>query len=307
MTPFTKPMLAASLLSSESDHSDSSILEAMKKLRYPVIASLKKDGIRAIKLGDLASRTLKKIPNKLLQQRSDSLPYGFDMELWNKDLPYDQVESIVMSEEHPDSDKIQFHVLDWWDRGYNIGYKDRMATVLFERPSLPPFCVLPELVACTSPRELLEFFHECEEQQGEGICFRTPNSPYKQGRSTLREQYLVKLARFTRSECIIIGFEEQMLNCNPEKRNAVGKMDRSSAGALLVGKGTLGAFLVRDNVGLEFRVGTGVGLTDQKRREIWADKDKWLWKTITIKSKSHGVKTKPRSPIYVGLRNEIDI
>jgi DNA ligase-1 len=279
----------------------------MKKLRYPVIATLKKDGIRAVKLGDLASRTLKKIPNQLLQNRSDGLPYGFDMELWNPDLPYDQVESIVMSKEHPDSGKIQFHVLDWWDQGRDIPYKDRMATALFEKPSLPSYCILPQLIECRTPHELLAIFHEHEELQGEGICFRLPDSPYKQGRSTLKEQYLVKLARFSRSECEVIGFEEQMFNGNPIRRNAVGKMDRSSAGANLIGKGVLGAFLVRSKEGLEFRVGTGVGLTDKKRGEIWADRESWLGTQIVIKSKGHGVKTKPRSPIYVGRRNEIDI
>ena len=65
MTIFHRPMLAASLLPPSVDHSDENILAAMAKLRYPVLATIKKDGIRALRMnGTLLSRTLKPIPNK---------------------------------------------------------------------------------------------------------------------------------------------------------------------------------------------------------------------------------------------------
>jgi hypothetical protein len=98
-----------------------------------------------------------------------------------------------------------------------------------------------------------------------------------------------------------------MFNGNDDRKNPIGMMKRRSLKGSMIGKSVLGAFQVCDANGLEFTVGTGVGLTDSKRAEIWDNQDEWLGKTIVIKSKSHGVKIKPRSPIFVGMRNEIDI
>lgn len=312
MIEFKKPILAASLLKPTDEHTDEVIFAAMKKLHYPVLASLKKDGIRFVKTNDLRSRTLKLIPNVSIRTRAMKLPYGFDGELWTPELSYDRIESIVMSEEHSESDRIEFHLLDDFNCVPQAGYKER-CDCLFQRLCT---AIKEEIIdsatglkfalynTCSTPEELLVFEKQCIEQQGEGICFRTPDSPYKQGRSTLREQYLVKLSRFVREEVTVVGFEEQQENTNSEKRNSIGMMDRSSHKRALVGKNTLGAFLCITSSGIEVRVGTGVGLTDSLRKKIWNEQDKFLGKEITIKSKAHGVKVKPRSPIFVGFREK---
>lgn len=301
-------MKAASLLPPDIEHTDDAILSALQKLRYPVLATLKKDGIRAVRTSDLFSCQMHLIPNVSIRHRSMKLPAGFDCELWNPSLSYDQIESIVMTgkTEHPLSDQIQFHVLDWYSDKL---YPQRMDDVSRYLAKMQ-MCGETDDIDFEHPHQfesalsLFNFFTQCEYEQGEGVCFRTLNSPYKQGRSTLREQYLVKLCRYVRSEVTIVGFEEQLLNKNSAKRNPIGMMDRSSRQDNLIGKGTLGAFLVRDSNGLEFRVGTGVGLTDARRLQIWMEQEKWLGKQITIKSKNHGVKVKPRSPVFVGFREQ---
>src|ERR1017187_5652084 len=102
----TEPMLAAPLLPPDIEHTDANILEAMHRCRFDVLATVKKDGIRAINLGDLSSRTFKKISNISLREYAlRYIPYGFDMELWALHLRYDEVESIVMSQMHPRSDE----------------------------------------------------------------------------------------------------------------------------------------------------------------------------------------------------------
>ena len=302
MLNFRKPMLAASLLPPNIEHTDSNILAAMQKLRYPVLATLKKDGIRAIKLNDLVSRTFKLIPNRSIRARAMKLPAGFDMELWNPALAYDEVESIVMSREHPRSDEILFYTLDLYDDEY--GYQNRIAMLgnLCDIHWADVIFTCPR--TCDTAQELLMFFLKCESEQGEGCCFRTPNGRYKQGRSTLKEQYLIKLARYIRQEVTIIGFYEQMENGNPERRNAVGKMDRSKSLCDMIGKNTLGGFHVKSKDGIEFDVGTGVGLTDVLRKSIWENRVMWIGKQIVVKHKPHGAKIKPRSPIYIGLRQE---
>jgi DNA ligase-1 len=302
MTPFKRPMLAAPLLPSNVEYTDSNILAAMNKLRYPVLATLKMDGVRALRMnGTLLSRTLKPIPNRAIREMSLVLPGGFDMELYNPAMSYNEIQSIVMSETHMNSDTIQFHVLDWF--GKETMYNQRMFDV-FEWVKKNPVCKFYYPTTIHNAQELFNFLQNSEIEQCEGICFRTPNSPYKQGRSTLKEQYLVKLARFIRTEITIKGFEEQQENTNPDLYNGVGYMKRQTCADGMIGKNTLGAFICTDDKGQEVRCGTGVGLTDKLRKEIWKNRYRYINKQITVKFKSHGMKDVLRHPIFVGFREK---
>lgn len=296
-------MLAAPLLPPDVEHTDEVVYNAMRSLRFPVGATIKEDGIRGLRRNCFVSRTLKLIPNDRIRERANKLPYGFDVEISNRSLMYNDIESIVMSGEHPDSDKILFYVLDWFNE--DLSYQHRIQgafdwCVLNPHPDV----IAPYITICKNAAELLAFEKLTIEKNGEGICFRTLDSPYKQGRSTLQEQWLVKLARYVRSECTIIGFIEQEENLNRRRHNSVGMMARSKSISGMRGKDTLGAFLVKDSTGLEFKVGSGVGLTTQLRKSIWKQQDKYMNKQITIKHKAHGRLVKPRSPIFVGFREE---
>ena len=321
ITQFKRPMLAASLLPPDVEHSDEQILLAMKKLRYPVAATLKRDGIRALRLnGTLLSRTLKRIPNAELRKSSLVMPGGIDMELWSKDLQYNEIESIVMSHEHLDTDKVQFHILDWFKP--ELCYVMRIQSIMQLMPSMPQNLVkFSPPVMCQNAEQLFAFLKVCEDAAGEGICFRTLTSPYcqkptKDNRSTLAEQWLVKFARSVREEATIVGFVEQMENTNRAKYDKLGRMDRASYQDGMVGKGTLGALWVERTVSCtgpdniidvsiqKFKIGTGVGLTNALRKEIWSNQSKYLGRQITYKCKAHGAKIKPRSPIMVGFRTE---
>lgn len=310
---FTEPALAAPLLPPTLESTDANILAAMKKLRYPVLASLKLDGIRALRLnGTLLSRRLKKIPNKVIRERSLVLPGGMDMELFARNLEFCQVTSIVMSKEHEFSDMINFHLLDAFPTDYSVSYAQRCDTIAQYMGALAP--EHHEHVKFAPPsmmhnaEQLFTFFLTCEQELGEGICFRLPNSPYKCGRSTLKEQYLIKLCRYTISEAIITGFVEQLANCNGERRNLTGHMDRRSHSLNMIGKGTLGAFICKDiHNDIEFAVGTGNGLDDKLRSEVWDNQHKYLAKIISYRCKNHGKKTKPRNPTFRGFRDPIDL
>lgn len=307
--PFKEPILCASLLPPDTESTDEQIFSAMKQLKYPVGATLKKDGIRAIRVnGSLYSRRIKLIPNKLLREQSLILPGGFDMELWNKELEYRTVESIVMSHTHPDTDKIQFHILDWFGPTNGFDYSQRCRLIAATMPELDQSKVkFSPPVICHNAEQLFAFFLTCEAEAGEGICFRLLDSPYKQGRSTLKQQYLVKLCRWTTEEASIIGVKEQLENGNPTRRNKTGKMDRQKLSEEMYGKDTLGAFSVIDKNGIQFDIGTGVGLTDELRKHLWINRNDVIGKTIVYKCKPHGKHIKPRSPVYKGFRNmEID-
>lgn len=307
MTAFTEPCLAAPLLDPEVEHTDKNVMEAMEKLRYPVMATYKFDGVRGLRLnGTLLSRRFKPIPNKELAKASTVMPGGFDVEIFHYDLTYNEIQSIVMSRVHPRWNEMVFCVLDRFfpDRPL-LGYAQRIEEIcetVFHLDS--KFVVEPIIRYCYNAKQLFDFEQEVIEEHGEGICFRTPNSPYKMGRSTLEEQYLVKLSRYVRDEAVIIGFEEQMENGNPDAWNEVGKMNRSQAQSGLYGKNTLGKLVCTNTKGQTIKVGTGVGLTQKLRKEIWENQSKYLGRTFTYKHKPCGQKILPRSPILVGWRKD---
>lgn len=299
------PILAASLLDPETEHTDTEIMDALKKLKYPVLLTTKKDGIRALKASNLVSRRLKLIPNDSIRKRAMRIPSGFDMELYNPTLPYYEIESRVMSQKHEKEDEIEFHCLDLWNSPH--GYGTRMAEldlmvaelnvsdVIFEMPKL-----------CLNAEDVMKHILRVESVGGEGVCFRSPNGRYKNGRSTLKEQLLVKFSRYVRSEAKIVGFEEQTANCNTANVNALGYTERSSHQHRLLGKNTLGAFIVDWN-GQRMTVGTGVGLTEELRQKVWDNREEYIDKLMVIKHKACGMKIKPRSPIMIGFRSEIDL
>lgn len=145
----------------------------------------------------------------------------------------------------------------------------------------------------------------------EGVMLRQPNGPYKYGRSTVKENLLLKVKTFLDGEAVIIGFEEQMLNTNEKVTDANGRSKRSSAKAGKVGKGTLGNLLVRGINGkfkdVEFEVGTGEGLTHALRQHIWNTRERFMGKVITYKSQDVGGYDKPRIPVYKGFRDPAEL
>lgn len=283
------------------------------KLTYPVLASPKLDGVRAINVnGKLLSRSLKPIPNKYLADLlGRPMLDGFDGELivgdaWSSTVYRDTVSAVMRHEGQPAA---RFYVFDLWDAPY--GYRERWHELqrLTEKLTGLPVDLLES--ALIEDRSQLDAFEEAAVGKGfEGLILRAPNAPYKCGRSTVNEGYLLKLKRFEDSEAVVIGVEEEMFNGNEAQTNELGRTKRSTAKDGLVGKGTMGALVVRDvKTGVEFNIGTGFTAED---RVWWWDTrlsrfmDAATNKPLTVKYKFFpvGVKDKPRHPVYLGLRPE---
>jgi DNA ligase-1 len=291
-----KPMLSATL-------EDASIL------KYPVACTPKLDGIRCLKVdGNVVSRKFLPIPNKHIRDCMAALPDGLDGELMVPNGTFNQVQSAVMREDgEPD---FEFWVFDYVTTSLTEPYMDRM--VKLGALSLPKFCkkVLPWVA--NTEEELNNFEVMVLSQGYEGAMIRAMSSPYKGGRSTVREGYLLKMKRFLDSEAEIIGFEEQLSNQNEATTDELGHTKRSTHKANMVPNNTLGKFLVREvgNTpwkGQEFAIGTGEGLTAELRKQIWETKDSHLGKLVTYKYQPHGVKDLPRLPIWKGFRDRRDI
>lgn len=285
-----QPMLAATLKD-----------EDLPKLKFPMYASVKLDGIRAVvKDGVVLSRSMKPIRNRYVQQYLGQPAFnGYDGELLIEGTFQDTTSGIMSEYGQPD---FTYHVFDRWDMP-DDEFHIRTICLHGDRGRVVP---LPQRKVC-SLEELIDYETMILGQGHEGIILRTPHSKYKYGRSTLREQYLLKRKPFLDDEAIIIGFEEQLENTNEPLWNERGYQTRSSAQAGKVGKDTLGKFLVEHPTFGQFYVGSGQGLTHELRQKIWDTPHAYIGRLIKFKYLPIGVKDKPRSPIFLGFRDREDI
>lgn len=282
-----KPMLAATI-------------KDVIDLEFPLLATPKLDGIRCIiKEGIPVSRNFKPIPNKFVRQELKGLPDGLDGELMLRQGDFNSVQSAIMSEEgKPD---FVYNVFDVYS---TKGYQDRVteAIRLFNLPIPRINIVFPAFV---KDLEQLAIFEKTAIEQGyEGVMLRKPDSPYKFGRSTMKEQYLMKLKRFEDSEATIIGFEELMHNDNEATEDLLGHTKRAKKQANMTPAGTLGKLIVKDmKNGIEF--GLGTGFTAEMRKTIWENRATYMGKIVNYKYQ--GIVDKPRFPSFRGFRSKNDL
>lgn len=279
----------------------------LDKLTYPLMASPKLDGVRCcIRDGLALSRTLKQIPNCFVRQTlNHSYLDGLDGELivgnpTSKTCYRDTVSGVMSHEGMPEFTYYVFDLTDY-DRSFQERYAElgRRITGVVRIERLPHAIIIDD-------RDLAEYEARMVAQGYEGIILRDMHAPYKFGRSTVNEGYMLKVKRFSDGEAEIIGFEEEMFNGNEATTNELGRTKRSSHAAGKVGKGTLGAFLVRDaTTGVEFSVGTG--LTAEERALCWRDRHTLIGELVKYKSFEVGVKDKPRHPVFLGFRDRSDV
>lgn len=297
-----KPMLAASASNEE-----------IEKLEFPLLASPKLDGIRAIvQDGVVYSRSLKPIRNKRVQELFSHLN-GFDGELILGD-PSDPKcfnnSTALMGEELRETVKdleIGFYVFDLTPAVLDLPAIDRYNMLREIAPNWNDIGVynVPQ-VLINSKDELFEFEKLMLDIGFEGMMVKLPSGKYKQGRSTLKQKLLTKVKRFEDAEAKIIGFEEKRTNVGEREIDELGYSKTSSKKADFELAGVLGALKVKDiKTGVEFAIGSGYD--DQQRKEFWDNRDNLIGKIVKYKHFSVGAKEAPRFPTFLGFRSEDDL
>lgn len=290
-----KPMLAVAV-------------EDVSKIKYPVLASPKLDGIRCVILdGKALSRSLKPIPNAYIRNYLERLNInGMDGEIMIPGKNFNEIQSAVMSEEGEPN--FEYHVFDlvspkldiFEDHPFAYRYGFMSSEVKYTQSARVKSVKHKQI---NNVEELLAFESECVSSGYEGVMIRDPKGPYKFGRSTLKEGYLLKLKRFHDSEARIIGFTERMHNGNEAFTDELGHTKRSSHKANKTGTNMLGAFKVVNYNG-EFEVGTG--FTEAQRIEYWLKQKELDGKDIKFKYQELSKDGIPRFPVFLGFRSPID-
>ena len=280
-------------------------IEDINALRYPLLASPKIDGIRCLIMnnGSPVSRKLKDIPNRYVFGKLLGLMLpGLDGELIVPGKPFNEVSGDIMR--FDGEPEFQFYVFDVWNME-GVQYTERLNHLCKMKY---PLCVkMVQQMRIRDASELTEYEAYCLNLGYEGVMVRDPAGLYKYGRSTVNEQILLKLKRFEDSEAVIVGVEEEMHNNNTAERDNLGRTKRSSHQANLVGKGTLGAFIVTDDEGRQFKIGTG--FTAAQRKQYWEDytTSSLIGKTVKYRHQPSGAKDLPRFPSFIGFRHTDDI
>lgn len=270
--------------------------EDLSKINFPVMVSPKLDGIRCLIIDGVAySRKMLPLPNKELQERASQYKdRNYDGELLCPSFDFNYVQSKIMSRRCQISG-CYYYVFDtisdriYYERILDIGKSDDFKI---------------NFVGCKlvkSKRELDTYLQECLREGFEGAMIRQPDSPYKFGRSTEKEQYLLKLKVFHDTEGVVVDFKERLHNTNEQEKDNVGNAKRSSKKAGMELTGMLGSLELDYN---GKRVSVGSGFDDEQRKSLWKNRENLIGKVVTFKYQELSKYGVPRFPVFMRFRED---
>jgi DNA ligase-1 len=281
-------------------------------LSYPLLASPKLDGIRALVIdGVVVSRSLKPIPMSTCSASLDTpcttgLMVSSVGDMTAPDV-FNKTTSGVMSREG--SPDVTYYIFDDFTDS-ELPFRERLISAIERitqtKGKFHQYFAPVGHVIIDNHEELDQSENNALRMGFEGLMTRDPEGQYKHGRSTLKQGWLLKLKRFEDSEAEIIGYQQLMHNTNEAKKNELGYQERSSKKAGKEGKPMIGAIKVRDlKTGVEFDIGTG--FDRKQRRKLWRGREFLNGKIVKYKYQPTGMKDKPRFPVFLGFRDTRDM
>lgn len=316
-----------------------------EEIEFPIIASMKLDGIRCIfhpELG-MVSRSLKQIPNIQLQEKFEHLiKYSknnnviLDGELYHHDLTFQQITSLTMTKDFEVMDVFKKYKLNkkpnehrhLFSSYYTFCIPCRHGTAKFENPlnfhcfdmlnlnniseefvdRVTNYMSLKEPNVISVPQRIIkdlehldEYFENALKKGYEGLILRSIQSKYKFGRSTVKEQGLLKVKPFETFDAIITDVIERFENTNESFKNELGESTKRNTKEDKLGTGIAAAFKV-DHQGIQQKV-TLTG-TEDFRKEIWQNKENYIGKVVEFKGMVVGSKDAIRHPTFLRFRED---
>ena len=301
-----KPMKAADILD-------------FKSLHYPLIASVKLDGVYAVvKDGQLLGRSLKPFKNKFITEQLSKPEYeGFcgelcevetDASLGRQDLCRNTTSCVNTIDRQWKYVWVLFDYIhpDAIDRPYFYRMEalgNKLYELMIDEDLDPIRCCMRSYVR--DPSQAKRDYEYYLSKGYEGLILRDPMGKWKNGRSTLKEQGFLRCKPQDFSEAVIIGVCEAMENQNIAKINELGYTERSSHQENKVGKGIVGSFEAIDLAsGEPIKVGAGK-LTHEERVHYWDNPP--MGEITKYKSMTYGIKSDPRFARHYSFRAAEDL
>ncbi len=300
-----KPMLACDYVES--------------KLKFPLIAQPKIDGVRGLNLtGKLTGRSLKTHDNIATTAfYSHPVFIGLDGELaaneeTHADLCRLTTSAVGTIKGTPFTLWHLFDIIN--ERTLHLPYEKRLEALQDHynkmRDNFPEYAnrvrVIPHVVV--GNLETLLYYDTLWLAKGyEGTILRDPNGKYKQGRSTPTEGGLLRIKRFTDGEAVVDSVEEGQTNNNEATINPTGHTERSTHQENMVPNGMVGRLNCTDcKTGLPIIVAPG-RMPHADRIAYLQFPERILKETIKYKHFNKGVKDKPRFPTFQCIKAKSDI
>lgn len=289
-----------------------------EKVRFPVIAQPKIDGVRAWNpYGNLVARSLKPHGNQHTKNMfSHDIFKGLDGELAAEAETHPRLCSLTTSATSTIGGQpfLLWHCFDYvTERTIALPYEERYAALIHVVNNIGGHLRIVPCYTCTDMQQLEELDASFLINGYEGTILRDPKGLHKQGRSTVREGGLLRIKHFIEEEAIVIGLTEGNRNDNEAQINELGRQFRTSHQDNKVPNGMLGSMQCRIlkttelfKAGDEITVSPGV-MTEQEKIYYWGHREELLGKTIKYKHFPKGVKDKPRFPNFQSIRGKNDI
>jgi DNA ligase-1 len=280
------------------------------KIKYPCLYSNKLDGIRCIfKDGKMLARSLKPITSDTLQDRFQNLKdltadgnLILDGELYSHGMPFTEISHFVRKSDADVPKSVRFNCFDIISNdNYDTEYCDRR--ILFDIISDEDNVVILKQKELNNEEELDKAFEKVLKDGYEGLILRSANGPYKCGRSTANEGYLLKIKPFLSFDAKIIDVIERMENLNESQKNELGRSFKRNTKEDKKGTGIAAVFKVMYK-GVE----GGVTITGDEdfRKEIWDNRESYIDRMIEYKAMVVGMKDFPRHANFMRFREDRD-
>lgn len=250
---------------------------------FPALATPKVDGFRFLKVGGKAlTRSMQPVRNRYVREWIEAhLPDGVDGEITVGGSFNEAQRALGREDGYPE---FELHVFDLVTSDLGKPYRERVKDLAAWWESTNHAwarvinILMPTMIETEEGLERYEA--DCLARGYEGVMLRHPKGPYKCGRSTEGEGYLVKVKRFVDAEATVLGTFES------------------------VNAGLLGGFVCQDEEGRDFRVkASGVG----DLAVAWAARDSYVGKRLRYRYQPVGTLHAPRFPVMLGIRADWDM
>lgn len=249
--------------------------------KYPCFAQPKLDGIRCIifmhnnelvfqsRNNTIFQPFLHLIENlKILFLKNNNLI--LDGELYNHELGFQKISSIVRKKDHPEIHKLQYHIYDLIDSTKTYQQRYKLLSEYFGHNSNNSlFLVNTTLI--NSNQEMNYLHNKFIEDGYEGIMLRNPEGLYKQKN---RSKDLIKYKLFKDTDYVIVGHHE--------------------------GTGGIPVFECITAEGKKFSV--NMKCTMDEKREMMENISQYYGKKLIVKYQELSDDNIPRFPVGLGIR-----
>ncbi|TRZ50802.1 MAG: hypothetical protein D4S01_06000 [Dehalococcoidia bacterium] len=220
-----------------------------------------------------------------------------DGEIYCHGWEFGDIQSVVNSSDKEVPDEFKFHA---FDLVLDDSFHDRYSHMVLNLCHIPN-CEVVVQCAFDSVDEIKVWFESLLELGYEGVILRIPDSPYKFGRSTAKEGFMLKLKPYESFDTEVLEIVERMENLNESQTNELGQSFKRNTKGDKQGTGMASSFYTElDGV----RGKVVFGGDEAARREIWENRESYIGKTAEWKGMLVGSKDFPRHPTFLNWRGD---